>query len=470
MFFVNSEWKLVQTKVEISMYNEKSCTAVLVGENASATGSPIYCHLEDNGIDDAVHFIRFPRKKHSEEVLKLSRVEIPQVPETFAYWGIILAPMTPMSKEAVAEASTSTWLLCGINEYGVSVGAHGVSSKEPISKKKGLSFFEVNRLVMERAKNALEATNLIGRLVEEYGQTGMGTNNAYCVGGSDGCWIVEVAARNWVAKRCPDDGIIVYANQYLSETEWDLASTDLINYAKRQGWYNPASGETFNFRRCYGKDLNKPYNLLREQRMRSMLDDKVGHITIQDIMKVTRDHYEGTEWSRYTTIDKGTSKEPYIYPPHKSPYRTICVPRTQASMVCTLRSDMPREIGNLMWFCMSSPCSSVYLPMYAGSSKAPKEYRIGKGKYDQVSAWWAFDMLQRLVDDRIIDRGYVRQMWDRFEQRAFGRQTEFEKVVLQVYELDSALAGEILTEYTYQCLSSALDIAKVLISQGLQKP
>lgn len=452
------------------MYYEKSCTAVLVGKNASATGSPIYCHLEDNGLDDAVHLIYSPRMKHSEKVLKLSHVEIPQESETFAYWGIVLAPATPMSKAAFAEAPTSTWILCGINEYGVSEGAHGVITKEPLSKKKGLSFFEINRLVLERAKNAREAVNLIGRLVEEFGQMGMGTNNTYCVGGSDGNWIVEVAARNWVANRCPDDGIIAYANQYLIDTEWDLASSDLINHAKRQGWCKPASGETFSFRRCYGKELDKPYNLFREQRMKSLLDYKIGRITIQDVMEVTRDHYEGTEWSNYTTIDKGTSKEPYLYPPHKSPYRTICVPRTQASMVCTLRSNMPREIGNLMWLCMSSPCSGVYLPIYAGSSEAPKGYRTGKGEYDQVSAWWAFDMLQRLVDDHIMDREYVREMWDRFEQREFERQTEFEKVVLQVYKHDSALAGELLTEYTCKCLSSALDIANVLVSQGFHKP
>lgn len=455
--------------MEIAIYYEKSCTSVLVGRNASATGSPIHCHLEDNGVDDAVHLIYFPRMKHSGEVLKLSHVEIHQVPETFAYWGIVLAPGTPMSKKAAAEAPTSTWLLCGMNEYGVSIGANGVTSKEPTNKKKGLSFFEVIKLVMERAKNAWETVNLIGRLVEEYGQTGMGTNNTYCVGGSKACWIVEVAARNWIAKRCPDSDIIVYANQYLIETEWDLASTDLINYAKRQGWYNPASSEAFNFRRCYGDNLDTPYSVLREQRLKSLLTDKIGHITVQDIMKVTRDHYEGTEHSAYTTIDKSTSREPYPYPPHKSPYRTVCVPRTQASMVCTARSEIPREISNLMWLCMSSPCVSVYVPVYAGSSKAPKEYTLGEGKYDSASAWWAFDMLQRLVDDCIINRKYIREIWDYFERKELERQTNFEKVVLQVYEYNAALAKELLTEYTYEKLSIVLDIAKVLVSQGVSK-
>jgi dipeptidase len=261
----------------------------------------------------------------------------------------------------------------------------------------------------------------------------------------------------------------VYANQYLIENEWDLASVDLINYAKQQGWFNPDLGKSFSFRHSYGKDLDTPYNTLREQRMVSLLGSKVGHITIQDVINVTRDHYEGTEYSRYITIDKGTSQEPYLYPPHKSPYRTICVPRTQASMVCALRSDMPREIGNLMWLCLSSPCTSVYLPIYAGSSKAPKEYEMGGGKYDPISAWWAFDQLQRLVDNFVIDRKYVREIWDHFEQREFERQTEFEKVVLQVYERDCTLANELLSQYTYQCLSFALDIAKILVSQGLRK-
>ena len=93
---------------------------------------------------------------------------------------------------------------------------------------------------------------------------------------------------------------------------------------------------------------------------------------------------------------------------------------------------------------------------------------VGEGKYDQVSAWWAFDMLQRLVDDYIIDRTYVREIWDCFEQREFKRQKEFEKVLLQVYDHAPALVKELLTENTYQSLCSAADIAKMLVSQYLR--
>jgi dipeptidase len=449
------------------MYYRKGCTSVFIGKDASATGSPIYCHLEDNGIDDAVYLIYFPRVKSSEETLKLSHVEVPQRPETFAYWAIVLAPETPMSKDAVTEAAASPWVLCGMNEYGMSIGANGVVSKEPLSQKKGLSFFEVNKIALERAKNAEEATKIIGQLAEEYGQMGMGTNNAYCIGGSDGNWIVEVAARNWAAQKCPDDNIAVYANQYLIDTRWDFASADLVDYAKRQGWYNPASDESFSFRRSYGKDLDALYNALREERLRKLLGGKVGRITLQDVIAVTRDHYEGAEQSVYTTIDKGTSKEPYAYLPHKSPYRTICVPRTQASMVCTVRNDMPIDIGGLMWLCMSSPCTSIYMPIYAGSSRVPKEYSVGGGKYDSESAWWNFDMLQRLVDDYVVDRKEVRETFDRYEKRAFEQQKEFEKTVLEVYKQDPTLARELQSEHTYNHLSTAAEIARIIVSQNL---
>ena len=449
------------------MYYRKGCTSVFVGKDASATGSPIYCHLEDNGADDAVYLIFFPRVKHSEETLRLSRAEIPQVTETSAYWAIVVAPETPMSKDAVKEAPTSPWILCGMNEYGMSIGANGVVSKEPLSDKDGLSFFEVNKIALERAKNAEEATKIIGQLVDGYGQMGMGTDNAYCIGGADGNWIVEVAARNWAAKKCPDDNIDVYANQYLIDTRWNLASASMIDYAKKQGWYNPDADGAFSFRRSYGNNLDAPYNALREERLRKLLGDKVGHITLQDVIAVTRDHYEGAEQSVYATIDKGTSKEPYPYPPHKSPYRTICVPRTQASMVCTVRNDMPVEVGGLMWLCMSSPCTSVYVPIYAGSSKVPREYSVGGGNYDPESAWWNFDMLQRLIDNCVIDRKQVRETLDRYEQREFEQQEAFEKAALEVYGQNVALARKLLSDYTCNHLSISADMARILVSQNL---
>jgi len=446
------------------MNHAKNCTSILIGRKASAEGSSIYCHMEDNGIDDSAHLIYFPRSKQSKKKIKFSQVKVPQVLETFAYWGIIAAPKTPMRKNSLFKYS---WTLCGMNEYGVSIGSNGVISKEPISNESGLSDFEIHKLVLERTKNAREAVDLIGRMIDEYSQEGGGTNNKYCIGGSDGGWIVDASSKQWAALRCSDDDILISTNQYQINCDFDLASDELIDYAKLKGWYKNDSTKNFSFMECYGDKLNKPYNLLREKRIEQLLVDKIGQISIHDIMNITRDHFEGIEYSLYKTIDHGTSTEPYFYPPHKSPYRPICVPRTQASIICTSRINMPREMGNLMWLCFSSPCTSVYLPVYAGSSRVPEEYLVGEGKYDPASAWWAFDMLQRLVDDCHIDRKYVRNLWDSFEQREFEWQKEFDKEILQVYEQNYDLSKELLTDYTYQRLSHALDIAKILVSQQI---
>jgi dipeptidase len=277
-------------------------------------------------------------------------------------------------------------------------------------------------------------------------------------------WIVEHACGKWVALRCPDDDFIVYANGFQIETEWDLASTDLIDYAVRQGWYNPNTGAPFNFRKSYGRRLDDPYNVMREKQGRKLLEDKVGSITVKDVIMATRDHYEGTEFASYKIIDTHMHVQTYHYPPHKSPYRTICIPRTQCTMVCHLRDDWPREIGSLMWYSMSSPCVSVYLPIYAGSKRVPKDYLVGEGKYDPESAWWAFDMLQRLADKYYVDvRPYIRTVWNQFEEAEFEQIGRLETIARDIYQQDSNLATELISEYTYLQLNTAKNMAKALV-------
>ena len=44
----------------------------------------------------------------------------------------------------------------------------------------------------------------------------------------------------------------------LKDSDNFLASPDLISYAVRRGWYDPASGEPFNFRKVYNIDRADP--------------------------------------------------------------------------------------------------------------------------------------------------------------------------------------------------------------------
>lgn len=74
--------------------NLKGCTSIFVGKDASATGYPIYVHVEDNGPEDAVHLKYYPWMKHGKgEIIK--GLKVPQVPETLAFWGYVSRSRNP---------------------------------------------------------------------------------------------------------------------------------------------------------------------------------------------------------------------------------------------------------------------------------------------------------------------------------------------------------------------------------------
>ena len=69
------------------------------------------------------------------------------------------------------------------------------------------------------------------------------------------------------------------------EEEWDLASADLAEHAREQGWWDPAVLPRFNFARTYGDYLNYPRTSgqIRVNRSRDVL---------------ARQHYELLFWRR----------------------------------------------------------------------------------------------------------------------------------------------------------------------------
>jgi len=196
--------------------------------------------------------------------------------------------------------------------------------------------------------------------------------------------------------------VAVRANQFQITTHWDAGSEDLVEYAVSRGWCR--SAQNFNFARCYSK-TGYPYrsSQTRFERGHDLLDDKVGSITREDLIDVLSDHYEGT--NMYRTAHSN------------SDYRTICSRRTVSSMVAHLKPHTPSEM-QVMWYCMSSPCIGVFIPVYANVSAIPTPYLTGDAPedisgYDDDSAWWAYKKIQLLVDEDYDERhAMVRAGWE----------------------------------------------------------
>ncbi len=399
------------------------CTTILVGKNATADGSVIIGHNEDMG-NLSGRLIFQPRQTYSEKEIDLNYVTVPQVLKTNQYWA------TGNSQPVADKHFDGGWILCGMNEYGVSMCCNSMDTREErIPKGKGILRYSIRQLLLERSKTARDAVNLVGQLIDTYGQSDIPI--AYCISDRNEAWLVETTNRHWIARRIPDNSFHIEANQYTIETDWDLASDDLIDYAVAQGWYNPASGP-FNFKYVYinQNNIDHPSDTSREYQGSYMLSDRVGSITVKDILSVLSQ------------------------PP-------IQVTGTQSFMVYHFRGDIPPEIGCLMWYGMCSANSNIAIPVYLGSSRVPEEYKKASYTYDSMSAWWQFESLQKLVYPRQWEYAekyhVIRKELDRLQDEIFIESFAVKNKALTLWERwEVKEAKELLTNHTYEKLNNTL--------------
>lgn len=432
------------------------CTTVIVGKNATADGSVLIGHNEDWGAY-LMPLSWHPREKHGPgTTFKLRDGQtVPQVEETYAFiWP-------------AAECN-------GVNEHQVAmVDNTGSCREELFQNEKGIDLQELVTLTLERSRSAREAVLFMGGLIEMHGyrsHNGQDGDIFSIADPKEGWWMEVTIGGIWVAQRVPDDSFVVLANRFrIGEVDLDdpsrfLASSNLVDFAVRKGWHDPAQGG-LNFSRVYGtpESTRTVYNSRREWRGNCLLAGKAfdeaenplivkaaGKLTPRDLMALFRDHYEGTKYDLTDGYKKGS--------PHRTAERTICRLATDATTVAQLRDWVPAEIGGVLWLSAGTPCSGVYVPYYLGVLEFPKPFSSLTESYDRDNAYWVFNSLQNLVDRyygekatfgeskmRAID--FVAGYWKAFEDEEFATQEAIEKTALRLYEKDKALARSFLTTY-----------------------
>ncbi len=209
-----------------------ACYAIIVGRKASADGSVLVAHNEQNGGQRILNFRRVPRLKHPEgSAVRLHHGgSLPQVPETWSFlWS-----------ENPGLAFSDGYL----NEWGVAIASDGCRTREDdydtlVQRgeiRDGGIGYMLRRLIAERAKTAREGVELAGRLVERFGYVDSG--RSYVVADPREEWLFSVVrGRRWVAQRVPDDAVVVLPNIHiigrvnLDDRANFLGSADLIDYA-----------------------------------------------------------------------------------------------------------------------------------------------------------------------------------------------------------------------------------------------
>lgn len=362
------------------------CFTVLVGKKASADGSVMIAHNEDDRGDILVNLRKIAGRDYgAPPKVDLGKGAFYEAsPRTLGFLWI--------------EGTTQEFADCFVNERGLVVVSDSCPSRITQGEliDGGIGYM-LRRLVAEQAPSAREAVKLAGRLIEAYGYRGSG--RTYSFADKDEAWMLAALnGRHWCAQRVPDDEIAIIPNHFtireidLGNPDRFLASPGLIEYAVKSGWYDQARDGAFDFKKAFtrpsDRDLTLDGNTLRHWRGLSLLTDKTWEIgtgypfstkpgrkiTAEALMAVLRDHYEGTPYDATDGYKTGS--------PNKTKYRTICTASTIHSLVASLDARRPEPLQVRLWLALGKPDTTIYLPLYSGLDKLPRQAGTGTLVHD----------------------------------------------------------------------------------------
>lgn len=486
-----------------------ACTSIPVSPGASADGSCMTTHTDDSGTD-TMHVRVVPAADWPEgsmrpvlrgtdngpytQLRSPVRVmgEIPQVAHTYSYMN-----------------SSYSFQ----NEKQVGIAETTIGGRRELNNPAGwFDIVELERIALERASTAREAIQIMGSLAEEYGYgisgeclTVIDPHEAWMfeIWGGGPLWSLgsDEPGAVWAAQRIPDGQVGVSANRSrigaidLSDPDHFMASPNIFSFAEEMGWWDPNSGEEFRVYETHGYKAPSAYNSRREWRVLSLLAPSLNldpyaerypfsiapdnPVTPQDLMRINRDAYQGTEFDLTVGMAAGPFGTPNRYPtssranpPGSSGWeRAISMFRAVYSTVVVARDGMPDWIGGLTWFGYDAPHTTCYIPIYCGVSYLPESFARGSrgGSYDvfsRESAWWAFNFVSNWADLKfsymIEDIKAVR---DPLEAEFFAMQPAIEDAAVALYETNPGAARAFITTYTNACAERTVDAYWKLASQ-----
>ena len=326
-----------------------ACSTIIVGREASASGRVLVGHNEDDDGLLSTHYGMVPARTHAAGAwlpAEPGRARIPQVAATEAFfWSEVRDP------EGGLPNADSFLNGKGVLLVSNNAGCRPPADEEDVLTDGGLGY-NLRRAVGERAQSARHAVDVITNLVSTWGYSMPG--RMYTVADSNEAWVVEIVrGRRFVARRCPDDSVVVIPNCY---TVRQLQAGDIVSpgVARRA-----AADEKFDFAATFQGEgrTNRETDVLRFRHMyrivagRQFADcpfsarprRKVGPA---DLTAALSTHYEGTP-------DE-------MSPKHGAPYRTwvpVCRDSTVSSTVCAFGASLAETA---LWLATGSPCTHEY--------------------------------------------------------------------------------------------------------------
>jgi dipeptidase len=404
------------------------CTTIVVGRNRSATGRVIVAHSEELGRNSAHRVSVVPARDAAagERFPLHSGGDIPQPGRLARHVCTRI-----FDKRHYPGDHTS-----GVNEHGVAV-ANNMSMMRGVPEPRmfdvvagGVIWTEFLQLVLERATSAREGVALVGEMCERHGLS-CDSGTMIAVADAGEAWWVELAREgHWAAERVGDDEVSVRANCYRI----------------------PGFADSF------GDPANQQdrYNLDRHEFLDLRLS-ALPTVSVPALMALLREVYEGTPL--------------YLERPDGSPFgtgvRTIARLNTEACTVIEPRAGGAAPLAHLMWCCLSTSLTGVFVPFHLGVSRIEEHYARADGRYGPDSAYWLFAELARLVDYRYRRCvNLVRSTWREFEAETRGPLAQMEAALDGAAARagdDGRAASDLLTEFDVRRAAAAIQVLRDLL-------
>lgn len=482
------------------------CTTVLVGRNATNDKSTMIARTDDGHFDEKKLIVVSPaqQKKHYKSVLSHVEIELPDAPLSYTACPSV-------------NPDNGIWAATGINAAGVGMTATETITSNPrvlaadpmveLQKPKtrrekeipgGIGEEDILVLVLPYIRSAREGVLRLGQLLERYGtyeSNGIAFNDE-----NEIWWMETIGGHHWMAKRVPDDVVVVMPNQFgLDSFDLDdafgaqkehLCSADLREFIAENHLDLNQNG-VFNPRNIYGshRDQDHVYNTPRAWFMGRCLTPRTYRwdgpnadftpesddipwsfvperkLAVEDVKYLLSSYYQGTPFNPYLNQDTGV----------RGKYRSIGINRTGVTSVCQIRPDYPVALRGVEWICFGSTSFDALLPVYTNVSKMPAYLANVTLDCSTENFYWTSCLIAALADHSY---NQCVQHIDRYQEAVMtkGREImrEYDRRMLESgdYSL-SAEANEKLAqmakEKSTQTLNKVLRVASETMKNGYNR-
>ena len=381
------------------------CDTIVALKNSTTTKSVLLAKSADTEVNEAEQIVKYSRKQYNEgAAARITHRKIPQARITY---------------ETILGRSFWAWgSELGANELGVAVGNEAAFSNQ-INQDDGVCCLDLCRIAAERSTNAKEAVEILGQLVEEFGQGGntqmMGNfafDSGLLVSDVSEAYVINCAGKQWAAKKVND--VFAMSNRYQITDDWDFSSLKQNNGIKE------------NFNKLF-EDAEKPDSVCatqRENRAQKILEDRKGKISLLDMADIMRDL--GEDGQNYEP-DKAELKQNFVCM-HAKPHPDAFWGATGAMITDS------NEDGIIVWMTGTSANDlSIFKPLFFGIPLPEQLKYSPRGTYDPKSLWWKHEIIHRkaIMNYKVL-KPEIRGKFDELEKKIF----------LQSYNLKTASKKE----------------------------